>query len=276
MVLDGKALRDKTFANLKDKIKTLNLSLAIIQIGDDEASNVYIKQKKKMCEELSIIFKHHKFAADVNETKVIQLISELNQDDTTGILLQLPVPPKFNASFLQNLIIPEKDIDGLTELSVGKLVCGNQGLMPCTAKGVVEMLKAYAIPITGKHAVVVGRSNLVGKPTASLLLNENATVTVCHRYTENLKAFTSKADILVVAVGKKHLITADMVKKGAVIIDVGINKVDGKLYGDVDYEKVKTKCQYITPVPGGVGPMTIAMLAQNIYEAYLLQKKTSD
>lgn len=275
MILDGKTLRNEIFIDLKAKMKDLAFSLAIIQIGEDSASKVYIKQKKKMCETLNIVFKHYKLPADTHQNEVVTLINQLNHDDTTGILLQLPLPVKFDARYLQNLINPLKDVDGLSEINAGKLVCGAETLIPCTALGVLALLRKYQIPLAGQNVVVVGRSNLVGKPTANLLLNEDATVTICHRYTKNLKFFTSKADILIVAVGKKHLITAPMVKAGATVIDVGINSEHGKLFGDVDFNQVKEKCQYITPVPGGVGPMTVAMLAQNIYEAYQLQKKSN-
>ena len=273
MLLDGNKIKEKMMSELKPKIADLNLSLAVIQIGDDVASGVYIKKKQKMCEALNIEFKHEKFAEDADEKEVIKLIEKLNNDGTTGILLQLPLPQKFNAFFLQNKIALNKDVDGLTVSNVGNLVCQKAGLKPCTAKGVIELLKSYNIELSGKHAVVIGRSSLVGKPVASLLLNEDVTVTICHSKTPNLKELTSKADILVAAAGVPHLLKANMVKKGATIIDVGINKVDGKLCGDVVFEEVSKVATHISPVPGGVGPMTIAMLAQNIYEAHLLQIK---
>lgn len=275
MILDGKSLRDQIFADLKPQIQDLKLSLAVIQIGSLEASNVFIKQKAKMCEQLNITFKHYQLDENVSEREVINLIKKLNQDETTGILLQMPIPKHYNLSLLQNIIAKEKDIDGLSIANLGHLFSINNALKPGTAKGIVEMLKSYDIPLAGRHAVIVGRSSLVGKPLAHLLLNEDATVTICHSKTINLADITKQADILILAAGKKHLITAEMVKSSATLIDVGINKEDGKLYGDVDFNAVKDQVKAISPVPGGVGPMTIAMLAQNLYEAYLLQNKTS-
>ena len=273
MILDGKKIKNEILEELNTKINKLNLSLAIIQIGDDPASNVYINQKKKMCEELNVEFKHFKHDANEDPGKVIDLIDRLNKDDTTAILLQLPIPSNFDTFGLQNLIDYKKDVDGLTAYNLGNLVGKNNLLVPCTAKGVIELLKRYKIVIEKRKAVVIGRSSLVGIPVAQLLLNENATVSICHSKTENLKEYTLNADIIVAAVGMKHLVTADMVKEGATVVDVGINKEDNKLYGDVDFENVKEKAAFISPVPGGVGPMTIAMLGQNIYEAHLLQKK---
>lgn len=271
MIIDGKELSTKIREELKSEIKTYMIKpcLAVIQIGNDPASDVYIKAKEKACSEVGIYFKHIKFEETAREIEVINKILELNNDEyVNGILLQLPLPEKFNAEKLINYIARNKDVDGLTDVNVGKLVNKKKCLVSCTPQGIMELLKAYNIDISGKSVVIVGRSNLVGKPLISLFLNNDATVTVCHSKTNNLSEFTKNADILVVAVGHKYLITKDMVKDGSVVIDVGINREDGKLYGDVDFDHVKEKVSYITPVPGGVGPMTVAMLLKNVNDTY--------
>ena len=271
MLLDGKALSDKIKEELAKKVKgyLVKPCLAVIQIGNDEASNIYIKAKEKACDRIGINFIRVKFESDVNEQEVINKIVELNNDNyVNGILLQLPIPPKFNQYKLLNLINKNKDVDGLTDINAGLLFKGNNNLVPCTPLGIINLLKEYNIEISGKHAVVIGRSNLVGKPLAMLLLQNGATVTICHSKTVNLKEFTKQADILISAVGKKDLITKDMVKEGVVVVDVGMNRVDGKLYGDVDFENIKDIASYITPVPGGVGPMTVAMLLSNVVKNY--------
>ena len=271
MIINGKELSEKIKEELKNEIKTYMIKpcLAVIQIGNDPASEVYIRAKEKACNEVGIYFKHIKFEETVREIEVSNKILELNNDEyVNGILLQLPLPEKFNAEKLINYIARNKDVDGLTDINVGKLVNKKKCLVSCTPLGIMELLKEYNIDLNGKNVVIVGRSNLVGKPLISLLLNNDATVTICHSKTINLKEYTSRADILIVAVGHKHLITEDMVKEGATVIDVGINREDGKLYGDVDFDKVKDKVAYITPVPGGVGPMTVAMLLKNVNETY--------
>lgn len=271
MLLDGKALSDKIKEELAKKVKgyLVKPCLAVIQIGNDEASNIYIKAKEKACDRIGINFIRVKFESDVNEQEVINKIVELNNDNyVNGILLQLPIPPKFNQYKLLNLINKNKDVDGLTDINAGLLFKGNNNLVPCTPLGIINLLKEYNIEISGKHAVVIGRSNLVGKPLAMLLLQNGATVTLCHSKTVNLKEFTKQADILISAVGKKDLITKDMVKDGVVVVDVGMNRVEGKLYGDVDFENIKDIASYITPVPGGVGPMTVAMLLSNVVKNY--------
>lgn len=270
-ILDGKKTSESIRTQLKSDIKGYMIKpcLAVIQIGDDPASNVYISSKEKACNEVGIYFKHLKYTEEAKEKEIINKIVELNNDEyINGILLQLPIPQKYNTEKLINYIARNKDVDGLTDINVGKLINNKKCLVSCTPQGIIELLDSYNIDIEGKHVVIVGRSNLVGKPLISLFLNRNATVTVCHSKTEDLKKYTLDADILVVAVGKKHLITADMVKQDAVVIDVGINREDNKLYGDVDFDNVKDKVSYITPVPGGVGPMTVAMLLQNVNECY--------
>lgn len=269
--IDGKIISTKIKEELKAEIKTYMIKpcLAVIQIGNDEASNVYISAKQKACSEVGIYLKHIKFDEDSREIEIINKIIELNNDEYVhGILLQLPIPEKFNEEKLINYISRNKDVDGLTDINVGKLINNKKCLVSCTPQGIIKLLEESGVSIPGKNVVIVGRSKLVGKPLISLFLNNDATVTVCHSKTNNLKEFTKNADILVVAVGKKHLITEDMVKKDSVVIDVGINRIDGKLSGDVDYENVKNKVSLITPVPGGVGPMTVAMLLCNVNTVY--------
>lgn len=269
--IDGKIISTKIKEELKAEIKTYMIKpcLAVIQIGNDEASNVYISAKQKACSEVGIYLKHIKFDEDSREIEIINKIIELNNDEYVhGILLQLPISEKFNEEKLINYISRNKDVDGLTDINVGKLINNKKCLVSCTPQGIIKLLEESGVSIPGKNVVIVGRSKLVGKPLISLFLNNDATVTVCHSKTSNLKEFTKNADILVVAVGKKHLITEDMVKKDSVVIDVGINRIDGKLYGDVDYENVKNKVSLITPVPGGVGPMTVAMLLCNVNTVY--------
>ncbi|MDD3392104.1 MAG: bifunctional methylenetetrahydrofolate dehydrogenase/methenyltetrahydrofolate cyclohydrolase FolD [Bacilli bacterium] len=271
MLLDGKKYSQEIKENLTKKVKSSVIKpyLVVIQIGDDEASNTYIRAKEKACKEVGICFKHIKFSEDNKEQEIVNKIIELNNDSfVNGILLQLPIPQVFNQNKLINLISKDKDVDGLTDINVGKLFKGDNKLLPCTPLGIMKLLEKYEIPILGKHAVVVGRSSLVGKPLAMLLLQAGATVTICHSKTNNLKDYTKTADILISAVGKKNLITADMIKEGSTIIDVGTNRFNGKLYGDVDFDSIKDKVSYITPVPGGVGPMTVAMLLNNVIDNY--------
>ena len=270
-IIDGKKTRDEILDELKKEVKSYMIKpcLAVIQVGDDEASNTYIKAKQNACKNIGIYFKHIKFDSDAREIEVINKIIELNNDEYVhGILIQLPLPSKFNPDKLINYIARNKDVDGLTDINLGKLFNNKSGMISCTPQGIMELLERENIEISGKNVVIVGRSNLVGKPLLGLMLNKDATVTICHSKTVNLKEHTKNADILIVAVGKKHFITENMVKKDAVVIDVGINKVDGKLYGDVDFLNVKNKVKKITPVPGGVGPMTVAMLMNNVVRAY--------
>lgn len=270
-IIDGKKIRNQIIEDLKKQVKQYMIKpcLAVIQIGDDPASTTYIKSKEKACNEIGMYFKHIKFNETVKEIEVINKILELNNDEYVhGILIQLPLPDGFNQDKLINYIARNKDVDGLTDINVGKLFNNKPGMVSCTPLGIMKLFEEEKIEVKGKNVTIVGRSNLVGKPLLGLLLNNDATVTICHSKTENLKKHTKNADILIVAVGKKHFITEDMVKDDVIIIDVGINKEDGKLYGDVDFNKVKTKAKKITPVPGGVGPMTVAMLMTNVIKAY--------
>lgn len=269
-MLNGKDLS----AKIKDELKcasegyTQTPILAVITIGDDAASAVYVRNKKNACEYVGFSFMHFDYLSEVKENVVIRKIKELNRDKTVnGILLQLPIPDHFNLEKIINTIDPKKDVDGLTTINMGKLLSGNYGMIPCTPRGILEILDYYNVSLEGKNVCVVGRSHLVGKPIAMLCCDRNATVSICHSKTKNLKDYTSKADILIVAVGKKWLIDKSMIKKDAVIIDVGINSVEGKLYGDVNPD-VEEKCSMLTPVPGGVGPMTVACLLKNTYLAY--------
>ena len=235
-------------------------------VGEDPASKIYVRNKSKACDEIGIKFEEFLLPEETKMEELLSLIDSLNnREDVNGILLQSPLPRGLDINEAFARISPEKDVDGFNPVNVGKLCIGEDSFIPCTPLGIIRMLEEYKIDIEGKNVVVIGRSNIVGKPTANCLLKKNATVTICHSKTKDLRNYTLNADILVSAVGKINLVTSDMVKDGAVVIDVGINrKEDGKLCGDVDFENVKEKCSFITPVPGGVGPMTIAMLMNNI------------
>ena len=271
-LIDGKKVAEKCKKNIEERIKKLNKmpGFAVIRIGEDEASKIYVRLKHKMSEELGINFTEYHLDENVTQEELISLIKKLNADDEVdGILLQSPIPYHLNILEAFQTIAPEKDVDGFSPINVGKLVQRQECFAACTPTGVMTMLKEYNIPIEGKHAVVIGRSNIVGRPMAELLLNANATVTICHSKTQNLADIVKTADILVVAIGKPKFITADMIKEGAVVVDVGINRIPDskKIVGDVDFENVKEKCSYITPVPGGVGPMTIMTLMDNVVTA---------
>ena len=238
--------------------------LAVILVGEDPASQVYVRNKKKACDEVGIISKEFVLPVDYGQEKLLDLINELNLDPTiNGILCQLPLPKDYDEKAITEAIWPIKDVDCFHPSNVGRIMTGDYAFLPCTPAGVMEMLKCYNIDVAGKECVVIGRSNIVGKPMSLLLLNKHGTVTTAHSRTKNLTEVCQRADILIAAVGKPKFVTDDMVKEGAVVIDIGINRVDGKLCGDVDFENVSKKASYITPVPGGVGPMTIAMLMQN-------------
>ena len=274
IILDGKETAKKVRENLKSKVEELKKNnifpkLAVIMVGDDGASKIYVRNKSKACEELGIEYEEFLMGDDTTQEQLLELINRLNdRDDVHGILLQSPIPKHLDINEAFRTICPEKDVDGFNPVNVGKLVLGQETFVSCTPFGVIKMLEEYNIPIEGKNAVVIGRSNIVGKPMLQCLLNKNATVTICHSKTENLKEVTKKADILVAAIGKANFVTADMVKENAVVIDVGINRNEqGKVCGDVDFEEVQKIAGYITPVPGGVGPMTIAMLMTNIVKA---------
>ena len=274
--IDGRDLKERKLNDLKFKLDNLGsqLGLAVLQVGEDEASKVYIRQKENAANSLGYTYIHKHFPADVTQEEVINEIELLNNNDRIdGIIVQMPLPKHLNESDIQNTIDPLKDVDGLTYVNAGKLVQNVPGLVPCTPKGIIDILDNYEIGIEGANVVVIGRSILVGKPIATLLTNRNATVVLTHSKTKDLDSITRNADIIIAAVGKANFVTEDMVKDGAVVIDVGINRLDGKLCGDVDYNYVKDKCSYITPVPGGVGPMTVYELMNNVYEAHVLRKK---
>ena len=277
-ILDGKSLSAKIKDELKGNVNSYFQTpiLAVVTIGDDAASEVYVKNKKKACEYVGMSFLHLDYASCVKEEVVIRKIKQLNKDKSiNGIIVQLPIPENFNVSKIINTIDPSKDVDGLTNIQAGKLIQNEKCLTPCTPKGIMEIFKEYKIELEGKHVVIVGRSNIEGKPLMLECLNKNATVTMCHSKTKNLKSYTKDADILVVAVGKKYLIDKSMIKKDSIIIDVGINREDGKIYGDVN-PNVEELCEYLTPVPGGVGPMTVSMLLKNTFEAYKNQNGIVD
>ncbi len=273
-LIDGKALSDKIKSNLIDEVKKLKANgitpgLAVLLVGDDPASHTYVKMKESSCEKTGIYSIVHKMPSDISQEKIIETIEMMNKNpNIDGILVQLPLPKHIDTDLILQTIDPKKDVDGFHPYNVGKLSLGLDGFVPCTPLGVMEMLKEYDINPKGLDVCVVGASNIVGKPMHNLLLNEFATVDICHIFTKNLKEHTKRADMVIVGVGKPNLITEDMVKDGAIVIDIGINRLeDGRLVGDVDFENVSKKCSYITPVPGGVGPMTIAMLLQNTVKA---------
>lgn len=272
-IIDGKLVSAAVKERVAQEVKKLNeqgvsVCLAVILVGSDPASQVYVANKKKACEQLGIISKEYLLPETTTQDELLKLVKELNEDtQVNGILCQLPLPKGLDEKVVIETIDPNKDVDAFHPINVGRIMIGDYDFLPCTPAGVMEMLAYYDIDINGKECVVIGRSNIVGKPMSMLLLHKNGTVTVAHSRTQNLAEVTRRADILVAAVGRANFVTADMVKDGAVVIDVGINRVDGKLYGDVDFEAVKEKASYITPVPGGVGPMTIATLMQNTLTA---------
>ena len=274
IIIDGKELAKKIRANLKIeceelKKKNINSKLAVIMVGDDPASKVYVRNKSKVCEDVGIEYKEYLLSSNTKQKELIELIEKLNQDKTiNGILLQSPIPANLDINEAFRTISPQKDVDGFNPVNVGKLVLNQDTFVSCTPYGIMKMFEKYNIDLTGKNVVILGRSNIVGKPLMHCCLNKNATVTVCHSKTQNLAQKAKEADILISAIGKAQFVTADMVKENAVVIDVGINRLEnGKITGDVDFENVKEKASYITPVPGGVGPMTIAMLMNNVIKA---------
>lgn len=280
ILLDGKKTAQELELKLKEKIVSLKEEygrapkLAVVLVGDNPASLSYVKSKEKACTRTGIVGVTIKHPETISEADLIKVIHELNSDDSIdGFIVQLPLPKHINEQTILNEVSPSKDVDGLSLLNAGKMMNRQSGLVPATPKGVMMLLDHYKINLRGLHAVVVGRSNIVGAPMAKLLLNADATVTITHRYTPDLAFYTKQADLIVVATGIVNLIKEDMVKKGAIVVDVGINRVGGKIVGDVDFEKVKEKASYITPVPGGVGPMTISALIHNTMDAYLAKVK---
>lgn len=274
IIIDGKELAKKIRANLKIeceelKNKQINPKLAVIMVGDDPASKVYVRNKSKVCEDVGIEYKEYLLSSNTKQKELIELIEKLNQDKRiNGILLQSPIPANLDINEAFRTISPQKDVDGFNPVNVGKLVLNQDTFVSCTPYGIMKMFEKYNIDLTGKNVVILGRSNIVGKPLMHCCLNKNATVTVCHSKTQNLAQKAKEAEILISAIGKAQFVTADMVKENAVVIDVGINRLEnGKITGDVDFENVKEKASYITPVPGGVGPMTIAMLMNNVIKA---------
>lgn len=280
IIIDGKKLAQKTREKLKLqceelKQKGIEPKLAVVMVGNNPASKIYVKNKNKACQEVGINFEEFLLEENTTQKELIELIEKLNsKDDINGILLQSPIPEHLDINEAFRTISANKDVDGFNPINVGKLVLGQETFISCTPFGVIKMLEEYDIDLTGKNVVILGRSNIVGKPLIQCCLNKNATVTVCHSKTKNIEEYTKKADIVIVAIGKSKFLTKEMVKKEAVVIDVGINRgEDGKITGDVDYEEVEKVASYITPVPGGVGPMTIAMLLNNVIRAAKLQEK---
>ena len=274
IIIDGKELAKKIRANLKIeceelKKKNINSKLAVIMVGEDPASKVYVRNKSRACEDVGIKYEEYLLDSKITQKELIELIEKLNNDKTiNGILLQSPIPSNLDINEAFRTISPQKDVDGFNPVNVGKLVLNQDTFVSCTPYGIMKMFEKYNIDLTGKNVVILGRSNIVGKPLMHCCLNKNATVTVCHSKTQNLAQKAKEADILISAIGKAQFVTADMVKENAVVIDVGINRLEnGKITGDVDFENVKEKASYITPVPGGVGPMTIAMLMNNVIKA---------
>lgn len=269
MILDGKKLRDELLVQYKEKIKEekLNITLAIILVGNNEASKLYIKNKEKYCTEVGIKVDKYLLDEDTSEEVLINLIKDLNEDEkVTGIILQSPVPDGIDFDKCSGMILPSKDVDGFTKDNVYNLYLNKKSILPCTVKGIIKLLEHYNIEINGKNVAIIGRGNIVGKPLAMALENRNATVSLLHSKTKDLKMFTKDADIVVVACGIPKLLKKEMIKEGSVVIDVGISRVDGKIVGDIDFDNIKDIALFVTPNPGGIGPMTIAMIIDNLIE----------
>jgi methylenetetrahydrofolate dehydrogenase (NADP+)/methenyltetrahydrofolate cyclohydrolase len=269
-VLDGKSMAQEIKEELKARVRVLEEKhgrrpgLAIIMAGENPASQIYVRNKIKACEELNIRSETHSFPRTVSGEELLNTVLRLNrQENIDGLMIQLPLPPHLDAGEINGAVVPEKDVDGQHPCTLGRLLLGRDAFLPCTPMGILEMLRRSDTRIAGREAVIIGRSAIVGKPLALLLLREDATVTICHSRSENLNVVSSRADILVAAAGRPKMVTADYIKEGAVVIDVGINRVNGRVVGDVDYEDARKKASAVSPVPGGVGPMTIAMLAWN-------------
>ena len=270
-IMSGKELAKQ----IEDEVKSIakgciiRPSVALINIGNDPISEKTIKAKEEACNRVGIYFRYHQFEEDTPELTIINKIKELNNDDyVNGIMINLPIPERYNEKRLLNTVINSKDIDGLTDINIGRLISGRKSITPCTVLGIMELLNKYNVDLDGKDVVIVGKGKLVGRPLINVLLNEGATVTVCHSRTDNLKKHTSRADIIISATGFRNIVTADMVKEGAVVIDAGCVYEDGQIYGDVDFDKVSKKASLITPQVGGVGPMTMAMFLKNIILCY--------
>ncbi len=276
-IIDGKAISAAVKEQVRAEVERdkLNVGLAVVIVGDDPASRVYVNNKKKACELCGIKSFEYALPAETSEKELLELVDTLNADkNVNGILVQLPLPKHLDEKKVIERISPLKDVDAFHESNVGKIMIGNYAFLPCTPAGCMELIHSTGVDVAGKDCVVIGRSNIVGKPMAMLLLHENGTVTICHSKTNNLAEVCSRADILIAAVGRPNFVTADMVKPGAVVIDVGINRLDtGKLCGDVKFDEVSEKASWITPVPGGVGPMTIAMLMRNTVTAWRIQNE---
>lgn len=269
MILDGKKLRDELLVQYKEKIKEekLNITLAIILVGNNEASKLYIKNKEKYCTEVGIKVDKYLLDEDTSEEVLINLIKDLNEDEkVTGIILQSPVPDGIDFDKCSGMILPSKDVDGFTKDNVYNLYLNKKSILPCTVKGIIKLLEYYNIEINGKNVAIIGRGNIVGKPLAMALENRNATVSLLHSKTKDLKMFTKDADIVVVACGIPKLLKKEMIKECSVVIDVGISRVDGKIVGDIDFDNIKDIALFVTPNPGGIGPMTIAMIIDNLIE----------
>ena len=270
IILNGKEFSTKFRNGLAEKVNKLKSEynvtpgLAVVLIGNDPASEFYVRNKIKACDSVGVNSFTVRFEETATQQEVEQAVKELaSRSDVDGLFVQMPIPKKFDTDAILKHIPAEKDVDGLCAENLGKLLIGQKCLVSCTPNGIIELLKGYDISLEGKHAVVLGRSNMVGKPVSALLQKENCTVTMCHSKTVDVKNYLLQADIIVAAIGKANYVTEDMVKEGAIVVDVGINRIDGKIYGDVDFENVKNKASYITPVPGGVGPMTVTMLLHN-------------
>ena len=274
-IMSGKQLASQIEEEVKSIAKgcIIRPSVALINIGNDPISEKFIKAKEEACNRVGIYFRYHQFEEDTPELTIINKIKELNNDDyVNGIVINLPIPEKYNEKRLLNTVINSKDIDGLTDINIGRLIGGRKSITSCTAQGIIELLKKYEVEIEGKHVVVIGNGRLVGKPLTNMLLNEGATITICHSRTTNLKKHTKEADIIISATGFKNLITEDMVKEDVVVVDAGCCYEDGKICGDVDIDKVSKKASLITPPTGGVGTMTIAMFLKNIITCYNSKK----
>lgn len=269
-IIDGKKIADEILDDVKKKVEKSKTKpgLALVLVGDNPASQIYVNSKEKKCREVGIYVERHNLPKEISEAKLLELLEKLNQrKEIHGILVQLPLPKHIDENLITNAILAHKDVDGFTSASLGNLVSEKTGMAPATAIASVYLVESTGTKIEGKNAVIIGRSRIVGKPAALLLLEKNATVTICHSKTKGLKEHTKKADIIIAAVGKPKLVTKDMVKEGAIVIDVGINRVNEQIVGDVDFENVRDVAGFITPVPGGVGPMTIAMLIKNTLRA---------